>query len=70
MRNRGRLFLERNFHLVLSNHWSGERRTQQVLVLIHRAGRDRRKDILGEELLTHIAHDNFRGASLVRLDDH
>src|SRR5690242_1201869 len=35
MRNGGRVLLERNFHLVLGDHRTCERRPEQILVLIY-----------------------------------
>ena len=46
-----RSFAQCNFDLILRDDRAGERGPQQILVLVDRAGLDRREDVVGQELL-------------------
>src|SRR4051794_6755822 len=67
MRDEGRSFSHRNFHLRLSNNGTGHRGAEQVLVLVDGAGAQGREDVAGEELLAQVLDEHFAGAGLLRL---
>ena len=64
------VFLERHFHLILGDHRTRQRRTQQILVLVYRSGPQRRENIVSKEFLAQINHCDLRRASLARLLHH
>ena len=59
--------LQSDERLVLRDHGTRQRSSEEILVFVHCASLERLEDVLGEELFLEIAHDDFGGARLIRL---
>ena len=70
MRDGCGILAQRDFYLVLCNDRTGQRRSQQILMLVNRAGLERREYVPGQEFLAQILDDHFASARLVGLFDH
>ena len=67
MRDRVCAFAQRNFHLVLGDHWPSERSSEQILVLVDCARLERRKYVTGEKFLAQVFDDHLAGAGVIGL---
>ena len=70
MRQRGGIFFERNFHLVLGDHRPCQRCSQKILVLILRARAQSREDVVAQEFIAQVFHDHFCRAGLMGFFHH
>ncbi len=65
-----RAFAQRHFDLMFGNHRAGQRRTEQVLVLVHSPGFQGREDVSGQEFLAQILDHNLACAGGICLLNH
>src|SRR3984957_13905052 len=65
-----RAFRQRHFYLVLGDHGTRDRRTEEVLMLVNSSGAHGRIDILAHELVSQVEHHGLLGAGSVGFCDH
>ena len=64
-----RTFAQRHFHLMLRNHRTRQRSSQQILVLVNRPGLQSREYVASQELFAQIFDNHFAGAGRISLLD-
>ena len=69
MANRRSTFAQRNFNLMLCNHWTRQRGAEQIFVFIDRARFQRRPDVASQKFFAQILDLNFAGSSFICLAD-